>query len=107
TCFATSYSKKCDAPSTVASGGLRDWTFKFQTRPSMISWLKRFFGRGQNTAPPLLATHRASETEAAPFAVNVSVSGPDTGSARFRSPALAQLWQKVGGISHPQHPFLD
>src|SRR5437763_1830424 len=73
----------------------------------MIGWLKRIFRRSQKTAPPRLATHRASETRAAPFAFNFSVSGPDTMPGRFRSPALAPLWQKVGGISHPQHPFLD
>ncbi len=73
----------------------------------MIDWLKRIFTGGQQAAPTRLSAHKPSPSQRAAFTVTVSVRGSDKGPARFRSSALTQLWQQVGGISHPQHPFLD
>src|SRR5438046_332977 len=73
----------------------------------MFNWLKRIVKQGR-VIPPRIEPERETPAAQAPsITVAVLAAGVARKAVRFRSSALAQLWNEVGRISHPDYPFLD
>ena len=86
----------------------------------MIQWFKRIFSSSephaaQKDAPPQAAA-TAPATSTAPQATaltpqiapaRLAAKQPERSRPKFRSAALAALYDEIAEISHPEHPFLD
>lgn len=76
---------------------------------AMFSWLRRVLSKSneretRGVSPTIGAS--SAPVQLPKFTITVSVADRKR-AAKFRSAAVSVLWDEVGGISHPDHPFLD